>query len=325
MNETYAYKNRAVFIDVDGVIRHNNASKKDGQYYNTKYGHVDYRTEFFDGLKLLELAGYKLFFVSMQNCIKPQEAIDHGYEPVTYNDIKKVFDRMVWDLSQLGINIIDYKICTTETEDKQEKIDAKTFACNELASEYNINLAKSIGIGDRIADLLSYEKAGIENRIHIICEFGDQISGESYLRAKDGREFDKVIENILGYSECDVISHFLGSDKIKKVWGFEYIIANDVHGYCCKVLEVHPNYQCSLHHHKNKHETFIVLAGVMCLEYQNHIDFYYPGDKIEIERSEDHRFWTPINYPCWFMEVSNYSDDNDCYRTEESRKCVEVK
>lgn len=314
MNE-YAYKDRAVFIDVDGVIRHNNTSKKDGCYYVTNYKDVDYRTEFFDGLKTLDLAGYKLFFVSMQNCIK------ESLGTITYNDIKKIFDRMVWDFNQLGINIIDYKICQSEDESSESKIESKFNAINDLAVQYKINLAKSIGIGDRVNDLLSYKKAGMPDRIHIICQFGDQISGESFLRASNKYEFDNVINTLFGYSGCDIISHFLGSDAVEKAWGNEYIIVNDVHGYCCKILEVKPNYQCSLHHHKNKHETFVVLAGVLCLEYCGEIGYYYVGDEIEIMRDENHRFWTPINYPCWFMEVSNYSDDKDCYRLEESCRC----
>jgi histidinol phosphatase-like enzyme/mannose-6-phosphate isomerase-like protein (cupin superfamily) len=298
----YAYKNRAVFIDVDGVIRHNNTSKKDGCYYVTNYKDVDYRTEMFDGLRILELAGYKLFFVSMQNCIVG------SLGTITYNDISKIFDRMIWDLYQLGIHITDYKICQSEDESSDSKIESKFNAINDLAVQYHLNIDKSIGIGDRINDLLSYKMAGIENRIHII----------------NGYEFNDVINRLFGITECDIISHFLGSETITKVWGNEYIIVNDVHGYCCKLLEVQPNYQCSLHHHKNKHETFVVLAGVLCLEYCGEIGFYYVGDSIEIMREEDHRFWTPIDHPCWFMEVSNYSDDKDCYRMEESCRCVEV-
>lgn len=321
----YANKNRAVFIDVDGVVRHNNASKENGQYYNTKYEHVEYREEFFEGLKLLHDAGYKLFFVSMQNCVRPEEAIKFGYDSVTYDDIKKIFDRMCWYLEQDGIHIADYKICVTETEDKQEKIDSKTTACNELASEYDINLAKSIGIGDRIADLISYEKAGILDRIHIICKFGDQISGESYLRASNKYEFDKVVCSLLGITECNITDHF-DTESVSKHWGCEYIIVNDQkHDYCCKILQVNPNAQCSLHCHKKKHETFTIVSGVLALEYLGETNLYYKGDQIDIWKNEYHRFWTPIDYPCFFMEVSNYSSDNDCYRLEGScDRCEKV-
>lgn len=58
--------------------------------------------------------------------------------------------------------------------------------------------------------------------------------------------------------------------KVKKSWGFEYIYANDDR-YCCKLLHFLPgffeNNSTSLHFHVQKHETLVVTAGRLTLEY----------------------------------------------------------
>ena len=65
---------RAVFFDVDGVIRHNNTSKEDGCYYCLKYKDVDYINGIYQAHTFLQNAGYKIFWVTMQNCIKEGRA-----------------------------------------------------------------------------------------------------------------------------------------------------------------------------------------------------------------------------------------------------------
>ena len=55
----------------------------------------------------------------------------------------------------------------------------------------------------------------------------------------------------------------LSSEKVQlvaKVWGHERWLAND-EKYCCKTLTLKKGYQCSLHYHKLKDETFFVLDG----------------------------------------------------------------
>lgn len=53
--------------------------------------------------------------------------------------------------------------------------------------------------------------------------------------------------------------------KIEKPWGFECILS-DEEGYTFKVIRVKPGCRLSLQHHRQKHETVLVLSGVMRLE-----------------------------------------------------------
>ena len=53
--------------------------------------------------------------------------------------------------------------------------------------------------------------------------------------------------------------------KVDKVWGSEeWIVNNDK--YCGKILNLKKGFRGSVHHHKNKNETFYLLEGRVLLE-----------------------------------------------------------
>ncbi len=53
--------------------------------------------------------------------------------------------------------------------------------------------------------------------------------------------------------------------RIDKPWGFECVLS-DEEGYTFKVIRVKPGCRLSLQSHSQKHETVLVLRGVMRLE-----------------------------------------------------------
>ena len=103
---------------------------------------------------------------------------------------------------------------------------------------------------------------------------------------------------------------------VKKVWGHEEIIAN--RNYCGKKLILNKGFRCSMHYHKNKDETFYILAGKVLMETDNKKQIMLPGHSILITPNTKHRF-TGLE-PSEIIEFSTHHDDSDSYRDEVSGK-----
>src|SRR5271170_1471818 len=83
----------------------------------------------------------------------------------------------------------------------------------------------------------------------------------------------------------------LAEKKVQKLWGWEHWLTN-TSDYCAKILTLVPGYQCSLHYHRVKRETFLVLDGMVQLEVQSPEDSVIlgPGMKYTLEPVRAHRF-----------------------------------
>ena len=107
-----------------------------------------------------------------------------------------------------------------------------------------------------------------------------------------------------------------------KLWGHEVELVNN-ESYCAKFLVLKPGYQCSLHCHKVKKETFIVYEGVVELEvldlegYKS-VNRLEEGDSYTLEPQYYHRFSTPAG--ATILEISTPHSDSDVYRLVDSRK-----
>ena len=55
-----------------------------------------------------------------------------------------------------------------------------------------------------------------------------------------------------------------GLEVVKKEWGKELIICRAPHA--CKIMTIKPGYQVSLHWHKDKSETFVLVSGALAVE-----------------------------------------------------------
>jgi len=53
---------------------------------------------------------------------------------------------------------------------------------------------------------------------------------------------------------------------VDKVWGSEHIYQNN-ENYCLKVLSIEEGQSCSMHFHLNKHETMLVVEGVLAIDF----------------------------------------------------------
>jgi mannose-6-phosphate isomerase-like protein (cupin superfamily) len=111
---------------------------------------------------------------------------------------------------------------------------------------------------------------------------------------------------------------------VDKVWGKEEIVVN-INQYCLKFLHLRRGYQCSLHHHKIKDETFYISKGSVLMEYAFPNDpeikekVMGVGDDIRIKPFMKHRF-TGLEDSV-IIEISTQHLDGDSYREpgQESR------
>jgi rfaE bifunctional protein kinase chain/domain len=105
--------------------------------------------------------------------------------------------------------------------------------------------------------------------------------------------------------------------EVPKLWGYEkWIVNNDK--YCCKQLVLKKGYQCSLHCHNVKDETFLISKGTVRLEVGDDVKILREGNFLRILPGTFHRF-TGLEDSV-IIEVSTFHDDADVVRKEESRK-----
>ena len=105
--------------------------------------------------------------------------------------------------------------------------------------------------------------------------------------------------------------------RVDKLWGHEDILTNG--SYCMKILTMQTGFQSSLHYHKEKHETFLVVEGVCDMEVGFSIHRFTRGEYQVIPPGVQHRF-RAINERCVVVECSTHHDDADVIRLEESRR-----
>ena len=126
------------------------------------------------------------------------------------------------------------------------------------------------------------------------------------------------------------LTKFQHYQHTKKVWGKEILLTNpqntfSPNQYCSKLMVVESGWQCSLHRHLVKDETFFILDGVVIIETsldgeKLSWDVFTAGDSIHIRPKVWHRF-KATNNPVLMLEVSTPHSDGDVERMEESRRC----
>jgi mannose-6-phosphate isomerase-like protein (cupin superfamily) len=117
------------------------------------------------------------------------------------------------------------------------------------------------------------------------------------------------------------LSDFEGYPRHEKAWGYEIWLTNHAL-YCAKLLVVTPGWQCSLHCHNIKVETFYVLSGQVDLQYgidaqvANSTAYIAkaPGDSLHVPAGLWHRFANFGPDEVVLLEVSTYHSDEDVER-----------
>ncbi|MBU2496449.1 MAG: cupin domain-containing protein [Nanoarchaeota archaeon] len=111
---------------------------------------------------------------------------------------------------------------------------------------------------------------------------------------------------------------------VPKIWGGEDWIANDEDtNYCGKIIRVNKGYQCSLHHHVKKDETFYLAKGkiLMELEQDGKLEsvIMNEGEALHVKPGQKHRF-TGLEKYNEIFEFSTYHEDSDSIRSIDGGK-----
>jgi len=112
----------------------------------------------------------------------------------------------------------------------------------------------------------------------------------------------------------------------EKVWGKEFWIVNN-QDYCGKILVINKQHRCSIHYHKIKKETFLVVSGEILLEVldpammdsDEQKFIFVPGMSITINPYVKHRF-TGMAEVSEIIEFSTRHYEQDSYRITKSEK-----
>ena len=108
---------------------------------------------------------------------------------------------------------------------------------------------------------------------------------------------------------------------VKKIWGKELWICN-TKLYCGKILELSKGYQCSVHRHLKKDETFYILAGEVWLELGDATLHLRSGYAVRVKPRKWHRFTGLKNSK--IIEFSTQHFDEDTERKTKSREIPKI-
>ncbi len=108
---------------------------------------------------------------------------------------------------------------------------------------------------------------------------------------------------------------------VEKEWGHEEWIVNKP-AYCGKRLVFKAGYQCSMHHHKVKDETFYLQSGKVVLETECNgvaqTRIMLPGDTAHMPPLTWHRLTALVESEVF--EFSTFHAESDSYRRTNSGK-----
>ena len=103
---------------------------------------------------------------------------------------------------------------------------------------------------------------------------------------------------------------------VKKAWGHEIILVS-TELYSCKLMVIKGGYQCSIHYHKEKDESFMLLAGDTTLMLDRTFKTLKFLDPIRIHRGTKHSFAGYGLYSV-LLEVATQDIAEDSYRETKS-------
>ncbi len=143
-------KNKAIFLDRDGTINHD-----EGYIGNPNL--VKLYNGVAEGIKILKNLGFKIIVISNQS------GITRGL--ISHDDVKKVNERINQILSKKNTSIDKFYYCPYHPEFDSEELSKcrkpSPMMVFNAASENNIDLSKSFFIGDKIIDIECGKNAGV--------------------------------------------------------------------------------------------------------------------------------------------------------------------
>ena len=156
--------NRAIFLDRDGTL-----------IVEKNYLHRPEDVTLFPGvgpaLKRLETAGFKLFVVSNQS------GVGRGY--FTLADVERVNRHIDAELARDGVVFAKTYIAPEAPEQPSRGRKPSPQFLWDARDEFNLNLAESFMVGDKLIDLECGWNAGVKKSILVRTGYGTKLEQES--------------------------------------------------------------------------------------------------------------------------------------------------
>jgi D-glycero-D-manno-heptose 1,7-bisphosphate phosphatase len=136
---------KAIFLDRDGTIIID-------KHYLHKPEEVEYFSDSFEAMKLLQDAGYELFIVTNQS------GVARGYFPL--EDVNLVHDKMQEDMLKNGLKPYkDIAVSPHAPEDESGYRKPGPLMILDLSTRWDIDLENSYMLGDKLSDAQAGENA----------------------------------------------------------------------------------------------------------------------------------------------------------------------
>jgi quercetin dioxygenase-like cupin family protein len=105
---------------------------------------------------------------------------------------------------------------------------------------------------------------------------------------------------------------------VKKTWGSERHYKNDEQ-YCMKLLHIEDRGSTSMHFHRDKHETLLVVSGLLTLTITHdnckYVHILKPGDAWDMVPGMIHTLEAKAG-PVNIVEASTFDHPSDTVRTK---------
>jgi len=172
---------RAVFLDRDGTI-----------IVDKNYLHRPEEVEFFPGagvaLKRLVDAGYQLFMVTNQS------GIGRGY--FTMADAERVNEYIAQELARDGARFEKMYIAPEAPDQPSRVRKPSPQFLFDARDEFNLNLAESFMVGDKLIDLECGWNAGVKKSILVRTGYGAEMEREAPEQVKRAVVVDGLKETV---------------------------------------------------------------------------------------------------------------------------------
>jgi D-glycero-D-manno-heptose 1,7-bisphosphate phosphatase len=169
--------NRAVFLDRDGTI----IEDKD-------YLHLPEEVVIYPGvgaaLKRLQDAGFKLIMVTNQS------GVGRGYFPI--EDVHRVHEHLCRELAKQGVRFEKIYIAPEAPDAPSRGRKPSPQFLFDARDEFNLDLAQSYMIGDKLIDLECGWNAGVKQSLLVRTGYGAKVERKGGL--KDAAVFDSLRE-----------------------------------------------------------------------------------------------------------------------------------
>ena len=149
----------AAFLDRDGAINVDSG-------YVGRWEDFKYLPDAVEGLKQLQSTGFKLFVVTNQS------GIARGY--YTEDDFLSLTETMTADLCAKGVTLAGVYYCPYLADADLEPYRVASELRKpepgmllKAANEHDIDLTRSIMVGDKVSDMVAAERAGVPGRYHV--------------------------------------------------------------------------------------------------------------------------------------------------------------